>query len=66
MDIDIVKEHSKNLDMKKRLFKKKEEEAETAAIFRFSGDSSAKLPESFLPSRTLADDATFTIVFWFR
>ena len=35
-------------------------------VFQFSGNSAAKLPDSFLPPGTLAGDATFTLVFWFR
>ena len=35
-------------------------------VYKFSGNSAAKLPNSFLPSGTLRGDATFTIFFWFR
>ena len=35
-------------------------------VYKFSGNSAAKLPHSFLPSGTLRGDATFTIIFWFR
>ena len=52
---------------RERLDKRQEEQEELRTpVYQFSGSSAVKLPDSFLPPGTLAGDATFTIVFWFR
>ena len=43
-----------------------EKEEKQAPVYQFSGKSAAQLPDSFLPPGSLAGDATFTLVFWFR
>ena len=43
-----------------------EKEEKRAPVYQFSGKSAAQLPDSFLPRGSLAGDATFTLVFWFR
>ena len=43
-----------------------EEKEKQAPVYQFSGKSAAQLPDSFLPPGSLAGDATFTLVFWFR
>ena len=61
-EVEEVREGRERLDEEQE----QEKEEMRTPVYQFSGNSVVKLPDSFLPPGTLACDATFTIVFWFR
>ena len=66
--VHLPKEEEEVEEGRERLDEEQEQEKEEmrTPVYQFSGNSAVKLPDSFLPPGTLACDATFTIVFWFR